>query len=142
MTSLVTTAIEAIIGAGTGSEDEMSSYYIIVQDYGIVRYDVRAWARQIEAAGITTQIETALAITAYKSTVDVRKIDYNAFLTAYGGQLAAMGFPPDKQKEYLTYAREIFDQLRKEDIVDAEAPSITEFANFRCPGEVTGSLWR
>jgi hypothetical protein len=143
--SLVTTGLEAIIGAGSGTQQEMSSYYIIVQDYGIVRYDVRAWSRQIEAQGITTQIETALAIVAFKSSVDVTKLSYNTFLIAYGAQLAAMEFPANKQKEYLQYAKQIYDELRNKDgatvgALPADAPRehrSVEFANFRCPGVLT-----
>ena len=63
---LVTTGLEAIIGAGEATQQEMSSYYIVVQDYGIARYDVCAWARKIEARGVTAQIESALALVAFK----------------------------------------------------------------------------
>jgi hypothetical protein len=135
--SLVTTGLEAIIGAGTGTQQEMSSYYIVVQDYGIVRYDVRAWARQIEAQGITSQIETALAIVAFKGSVDVTKISFNTFLIAYGTQLSQMGFAPDKQKEYLAYAKQVYDLLKEENsntAVTAAESSAHAIGGFRAPG--------
>lgn len=145
--SLVTTGIESIIGAGSGMQQEMSTYYIVVQDYGIARYDIRIWARQIEAQGITAQIETALANVAFKSSVDITKLSFNTFLIAYGSQLEAMNFPKDKQKEYLDYAIEIYNKLRgniqpsiaSEDF-NSHAPSQT-LSNFRLPGILYGSVW-
>jgi len=149
--SLVTTGLEAIIGAGTGAQQETSSYYIVVQDFGIVRYDVCAWSRQIDVKGIAEHIETALALVAFKSSVDVMKISFNTFLIAYGSQLAAMNFPPEKQKEYITYAKEVFEMLRSENSRNQGSNALTidhshddgtsEIVKFRCPGQFTGSLW-
>lgn len=145
--SLVTTGIEAIIGAGSGVQQEMSTYYIVVQDYGIARYDIRIWARQIEAQGITSQIETALANVAFKSSVDISKLSFNTFLIAYGSQLEAMNFPKDKQKEYLDYAIEIYNKLRgniQSSITTEEFNGYVptqSLSNFRLPGLLYGSLW-
>jgi len=149
--SLVTTGLEAIIGGGSGDQEEMGSYYIVVQTYGIARYDIRAWSRKIEAVGITSQIETALALVAFKSSVDVMKISFNTFLLAYGAQLEAMKFPPEKQKEYIQYAKEIFDMLRNEGKQNLTANALgidrsydnlpAQSVGFRSPGEFFGSLW-
>lgn len=146
--SLVTTGLEAIIGAGTGTQQEMSSYYIVVQDFGIARYDIRAWSRQIEATGITSHIETAMAIVAFKSSVAVKKLSFNTFLIAYAGQLAQMGFPPDKQKEYLAYAKEIYESLRKDDslavqggLLSSSLGAPSDSVKFRAPGQLYGTLW-
>lgn len=150
---LVTTGLEAIIGAGSGAQAEMSSYYIVVQSYGIARYDICAWSRHIEATGITSRIESALAFTASQSSVDVHKISYNTFLLAYGDQLTKIGFPPTEIEEYLNYAEKIFKKLRDGDMSSA-APgqatleympgsmaSATYPSEFRKPGQLTGTLW-
>lgn len=146
---LVTTGLEAIIGAGEGTQQEMMSYYIVVQDFGIARYDICAWARKIEAQGITTQIEAALALVAFKSSVDVHKISLNTFLIAYAGQLARMEFPPNKQKEYIEYAEQIYAKLRGEDpgpkFALSGGPSDARsfgLGSFAGPAEFRGSLWR
>lgn len=112
VSSLVTTAVEALIGGGSASQQEMMSYYIVVQDYGIVRYDICAWSRSVEARGITSQIECALAFQATKSSVDVTKLSYNTFLIAYGQQLSNMGFSDTEIEKYLEYAEKIYDKLR------------------------------
>lgn len=145
ISSLVTTGIEAIIGAGSGTQQEMSSYYIVVQGYGILRFDIRVWCRQIEATGITTQIETALAIVAYKSSVDVKKITLNTFLIAYQEQLSKIGIPEIKWDEYLNTAEQLFQKLRGD---SSTAVTVLPGGGFttnsiylRGPGELCGSLW-
>lgn len=142
ISSLVTTGVEAIIGSGIGQQQEMSTYYIVVQDYGIARYDFRIWSRQVEAEGITSQIETTLACVAFKSSVDVKKISYNTFLIAYGSQMEAMNFPKDKQKEYLVYASEIYNRLRgdtdSKEYYKASSLSAGQLTAFRMPAVING----
>jgi hypothetical protein len=111
---LVTTALTAILGKSTALQQETSTYYIVVQDYAIARYDLRAWSRYIEAQGIVEEIENALAIVAYKSSVDVSKISFNTFLMAYSNQLKMMGFDGSQIKEYLDAAWQVFSDLRKD----------------------------
>lgn len=147
---LVTTGLEAIIGAGSGAQAQMSSYYIVVQSYGIARYDIYAWSRQIEAHGITSRIESALAFTAAQSSVDVSKLTFNTFLIAYGDQLKKIGLPDGEIKEYLDYAQEVFNWLKGDGTAKAlqtsEAVSYSygpaQFGstamatNFLAPGEL------
>jgi hypothetical protein len=147
--SLVTTALEAILGAGEGMQAEMKSYYIVVQDYAIARYDIRAWTRHIEAAGITSKIETAMAIVSFKSSADVTKISFNTFLLSYAAQLSLMGFTPQEQQEYMDYAEKIYNKLRNANSGVRQAPLSAdqpEFpgpksVQFRSPGQLYGSLW-
>jgi hypothetical protein len=144
--SLVTTGIEAIIGAGQGTQQEMSSYYIVVQGLAIARYDIRAWSRRIEAVGITKQIENSMAIVAYKSSVDVNNVSLNTFLIAYETQLQAMQFTPTQQIEYLEYAEKLYFRLRGDQpklklshAAGDAAPS--GVSRFRLPATLSGTLW-
>ena len=143
--SLVTTGIEAIIGAGSGEQQEMSSYYIVVQSFAILRFDIRVWSRRIEADGITKQIETALATVAYKSSVDVSKLTLNTFLIAYQDQLSKVGIPEADWEKYLDTAEKMFDRLRGGSPDSLSAPSPAGFALgpfiSQGPGELRGSLW-
>lgn len=144
--SLVTTGIEAIIGAGSGSQQELSSYYIIVQGFSLIRFDVRVWSRTIEATGITKQIENAMAIAAFKSSVDIRKISLNTFLNAYVDQLGKIGLTESDWKTYLTTAEDLYDKLAGRD--NTGAPVVTTGAavlpvhqaslgpQFRAPGQL------
>lgn len=110
--TLITDGLETIIGAATGQQ-EWVHYFIVTEARGTMRYDVRAWARKIEATAITSQIENALALGAFKSSIDVKTISLNTFLSAYSAQLEAMQVPRDKQAEYLAAARTTFENARK-----------------------------
>jgi hypothetical protein len=130
---LATAALEGILGAGSGTQAEMHSYYVVVEGLSIVRMDISAWSRRIEATGITTKIENALAFQAVKSSVNVDAITFNTFLQAYKSQLEKMKLPPDKLKEFIIQSKEIFDLLR-----DNSAPLVTGFDTGALipPGEV------
>lgn len=109
---LVTAGLEGILGAGSGTQAEMHSYYIVVEGLSIVRMDISAWSRRIEATGITTKIDNALAFQAAKSSVNVDAITFNTFLQAYKAQLEKMQLPPEKLKEFILQSKEIFELLR------------------------------
>lgn len=109
---IVTTGIQAILGGGIAVQQEMSSYFVIVQSFGIIRFDIRIWSRQIEAEGITKQIENALAVAAYKSSVDVSKISLNTFLITYQDQLAKIGIPEAEWEKYLDTAEAMYARLK------------------------------
>lgn len=140
--SIVTTGIQAIIGAGQAVQQEMSSYFIIVQSFGIIRFDIRIWCRMIEAEGITTQIESALATAAYKSSVDVTKLSLNTFLIAYQGQLSKLGIPEAEWEKYLDAAEAMYDRLRGDRPGGGpEAPLVIGGSNFVAPAVLSGTLW-
>ena len=138
ISDLVTTGVEALIGGGSASQQELTSYYIVVQDYGIVRYDISAWSRSVEARGITAQIECALAFQATKSSVDVTKLSFNTFLIAYGQQLNSMGFSETEIEKYLDYAEKIYDKLRNlagnSQVSKATSQVYEGFAIMKMPG--------
>lgn len=112
ISELMSGAITAILGAGTGSVSEMHSYYIMVEGLSIIRIDLTAWQRHIEAEGITKKIENAMTFSAVKSSVDVNKITFNTFLQAYNAQLMKMKIPENEVKKYIIEAKEVFDLLR------------------------------
>lgn len=109
---LITGGLEAILGAGSGTQSEMHSYYIIVEGFSIVRFDIVAWQRRIEATGITREIENAMTFTAIKSSVDVDRITFNTFLQAYKKQLEKLQFGDAELKKFIIEAKEIFELLR------------------------------
>lgn len=114
ISKLVTAGLAAILGTGEASEQEMRSYYITAQSRALVRYDVLAWRRKIEATGITSKIESCLAIYASKASIDVKKLDLNTFLLAYEDQLYKMGFSDQETVEYIAYAEKVYRWLTGE----------------------------
>lgn len=133
ISDLVTTGIKAIIGAGSGQQQEFLSYFIVVQSFALLRFDIRVWNRRIEAEGITNEIEHAFAISAYKSSVDVKQITLNTFLIAYQDQLAKIGIPESSWEEYLDTAEKVFERLRGD---TSGATSIENRINSILPAEL------
>jgi hypothetical protein len=132
ISQLATAALEGILGAGSGTQAEFHSYYIVVEGLSIVRMDISGWSRRIEATGITTQIENALAFQAAKSSVNVDAITFNTFLQAYKAQLEKLNLPPDKLKEFILQSKEIFELLRD----DNGKTTSFDTAELVPPGEV------
>lgn len=109
---LLTSGLEAILGAGTGVQSEMHSYFIVVEGLSIVRFDLTAWQRRIEVTGITKQIENAMTLTAVKSSIDVDRITFNTFLQAYKKQLEKMEFSESELIAFIKKSKEVFELLR------------------------------
>lgn len=109
---LVTTGLTVILGSGQATQQEMRSYYITVQARALVRYDIIAWRRLVEATAITSRIEACLAVYASKASVDVGALDLNTFLLGYEDQLAKMNFPEKEIQEYLDTAEAAYKRLR------------------------------
>lgn len=109
---LITAGLEAILGSGSGTESSMHSYFIVVEGLSIVRFDLCAWQRRIEATGFTSIIENAMTMTAVKSSVNVDKITFNTFLQAYKAQLEKMDFTDKELIEYIKKSKEVFELLR------------------------------
>jgi hypothetical protein len=110
--ALLTSGLELILGSGSGSESEMRSYFVAIEGLSIIRMDVLAWQRHVEAKGFTKQIEHAMTFTASKSSVNVDKITFNTFLQAYRAQLEKMKIPQDQLKKKIIESKEIFELLR------------------------------
>jgi hypothetical protein len=109
---LLSGGLNAILGSGTGTESELHSYFVLVEGFSILRFDVTAWQRKIEVTGITQKIQNAMTFSAVKSSVNVDKISFNTFLSAYNSQLLKMQFSPEEIKKFIIEAKEIFELLK------------------------------
>ena len=85
--ALIGAGINMLMGSGEGVQAEHSDYFIMVDGLALVRIDVKSWIRKVTVVGITQKIESVLAFTAVKSSVDVDKISFNTFMEAYKDQL-------------------------------------------------------
>ncbi len=111
LTDLINTGLTAILGAGEGEERMEHAYYIATDGMSIVRLDLMYWSRHISASGITKYAEKSLVCTAVKSSVDLEKLDFNSFLSAYNAQLVRCKFKDEQLLEELQNARRIYDYL-------------------------------
>ena len=72
--SIISTGIDAILGAGEGTEKIVETYYVVVEYPALVRYDISCWGRNMKATGYLTSILTsAISYTAYKSAMRAAK---------------------------------------------------------------------
>ena len=124
ISSIITNALDAVIGTGEGSEHITKLYTCCIDGSGeaaaLVRYDMMVWTRNITASALSTYMESAFAMVLYKSSINVSKISFNDFRSIYL-QVLESGLDPsmskeDREKEILKSletARKIYDELRK-----------------------------
>lgn len=125
ISSIITNALDAVIGTGEGSEHITKLYTCCIDGSGeaaaLVRYDMMVWTRNITASALSTYMESAFAMVLYKSSINVSKISFNDFRSIYI-EVLEHGLDPslskeDREKEImksLEMARKIYDELRKE----------------------------
>ncbi len=131
LTSLVNTGLKTVLGAGDGEEREEYTYYIATEGLAIVRLDLMYWSRHITAQSITKYAEKSLVCTAVKSSVDVTKIDFNAFLASYQAQLLKCKFNESQLEDEIINARKIYELLTKGPNAPAKmVVSPVSFGNF------------
>ncbi|MCM1049873.1 MAG: hypothetical protein NC433_15770 [Clostridiales bacterium] len=94
--SLITKSLSILLGAGYGEELMKKEYFVIVEYPAIVRYDVSMWVRNISVKSLQERAEDVIACVAYKSAVDVTKLDFNTFLGCYATVLQE-SFGTDKE---------------------------------------------
>jgi hypothetical protein len=116
ISGLINTALTAIMGAGSGEETLIKSYSVVVENCSIVRYDFAFWGRNIEAQSIKNYMENVFTCVAYKSAVNVPKLDFNTFLSLYGS-IVVQSYGNDKAKvlELLQEAKKIYELFLTEE---------------------------
>ena len=123
----VISGVGALIGAGH------SDYFIMVDGLALVRIDVKSWIRKVTVVGITQKIESVLAFTAVKSSVDVDKISFNTFMEAYKYQLqrdAAHALNENDLMKEIKRAKEVYNLLKTD-----SAESTLVFDTLKLPGQ-------
>ena len=112
ISSIASTAITAITGAGEGQESETRMYSVVTEYPAIVRFDFYFWGRNTKAKAIMTQVKSAFACVGYKSAVDMSKLDYNTFLSLYAPILrAAFGSDEEKLKTMIKESKEVYEMF-------------------------------
>ena len=122
-----------LMGSGEGVQAEHSDYFIMVDGLALVRIDVKSWIRKVTVVGITQKIESVLAFTAVKSSVDVDKISFNTFMEAYNYQLqrdAAHALNENDLMKEIKRAKEVYNLLKTD-----SAESTLVFDTLKLPGQ-------
>ena len=112
ISKIATTALNTIMGVGEGEEQAVKLYSVVADYPAIVRFDFAFWSRKIAAESMKKYCETALACVAYKSAVDITKLEFNDFLALYGPILnEGFGSDPSKMKEMIAQSKEIYNMF-------------------------------
>lgn len=128
--SLLGTGINTLLGSGMGVQGQREDYFIALEGFAIVRLDVKSWFRKVEVEGITQKIESIMAFTAVKSSVDVSKISLNTFLQAYSYQLQKSKISELELLEAIKQAKEVYDLLKgsnKAYSLDAKLADVSKY---------------
>lgn len=106
------TAFDALMGAGEGMELKQDLYVVAVEYPAVVRLDFSVWVRNTRASGIRNKCKSAISAVAYKSAVDIRKLDFSTFVTIYSSLLSkCFGGDLKNVDELLDAAENIYKRL-------------------------------
>lgn len=112
--SLITKSLGVLLGAGSGEELMKKEYFIIVEYPAIIRYDVAMWSRNISVKSLQERAENIIACVAYKSAVDVTKLDFNTFLGCYANVLQeSFGSDRENIKKMIQESAEVYGLFQK-----------------------------
>lgn len=106
--SLVTTAITALFGSSESSDMTFEKYYVAVEGIALIRLDIMGWKRAITASSLTTKVEQVSAFVMSKSTIDIKKTDFDTFLDLYQGVVLADN-PQAKTLDVIKEAKDLFN---------------------------------
>ncbi|MES1241797.1 MAG: hypothetical protein ABUT39_09285 [Acidobacteriota bacterium] len=87
--SLVSEAVTIFLGNASADTGEMREYYVMTEGLSIVRVDVAGWYLNVKAQALTAKMQKVSAFVAFKSAVDLTRLDFNTFLNLYQTQLTA-----------------------------------------------------
>lgn len=112
--SLISKSLSVLLGAGSGEELMKKEYFVIVEYPAIIRYDVAMWSRNISVKSLQERAENVIACVAYKSAVDVTKLDFNTFLGCYANVLQeSFGSDKDNIKKMIQESAEVYGLFQK-----------------------------
>ena len=76
VSSIITTAINTVLGNFIGTESKITSYFIALGSAGsILRIDYYVYAHQMKASAVTTSVSQALGVSYLISSADIAQID-------------------------------------------------------------------
>ena len=108
ITRLIHTDLHTVLDDTKGKERTETRYYIATEGLSIVRLDFMYWSRHINATNTDNYVKKCLMYTVVKSSVDLSKLSFNAFLSEYQKQLSKCSFNIDELKQEIQHIQEIY----------------------------------
>lgn len=111
ISSLLGNVLETLLGTAEGEESELRLFYVVAEYPAIVRFDFAFWSRSIKAKAIREMMENVFACVAFKSAVDIKKLEFSDFLAMYGTVLNKAFENESDLKHMIEESQEIYDML-------------------------------
>lgn len=89
VTKIAENVINVLLGAEEGEEVMEKDYIVTVEYPAIVRLDMAFWSWKVKSTKLKEKAKSIICCVVYKSSVDVSKLDFNAFLSVYAPTLRA-----------------------------------------------------
>ncbi|MDD4113308.1 MAG: hypothetical protein PHC56_09815 [Herbinix sp.] len=115
VSGILGTALNALMGTGEGMEAKKSQYMVVVEYPAIIRFDFAMWVRNTRASGLMSHCKNAISVVAYKSAVDINKLDFATFLAIYAPVLnSAFGSDQTQIKHLIEESKDVYGMLAED----------------------------
>ena len=112
ISGILNSAFDALMGSGEGMEMKQDLYVVAVEYPAVIRLDFAIWVLNTKAEAIRKKCKSALSVVAYKSAVDIRKLDFSTFVALYSSLLSkCFGTNLKQVDELLDTAQNIYKRL-------------------------------
>lgn len=112
ISGIIGTVFDTLMGSGEGLELRQDLYVVAVEYPSVVRMDFSIWMRNTRAEGIRKKCKNAVSVVAYKSAVDIKKLDFATFVTIYSSLLSkSFGNNLQEVDKLLDAAESIYKRL-------------------------------
>jgi hypothetical protein len=127
---ILSTAMTALMGAGEGTESKKNHYMVVVEYPAIIRFDFTMWVRNTRASGLMSHCKNAVSVVAYKSAVDLTKLDFATFVAIYAPIInSAFGSDPTKIKELIAESKDVYNMFAGDKVLLLNEASLLDANN-------------
>jgi hypothetical protein len=126
--SVVTSGLQMLIGESHASQEEFHKYFITVEGYAIIRYDIRGWSKAVSGIGLTKNESKIVAFSLIKSSVNMKRLEINEVISVYNDFLTKHEKPSvEALNQALIDAKKIYQMLQHDIPFDPDIPEVDTF---------------
>jgi len=89
ITGILTEGLSTLMGVGSGEAKEVEHYFLTTSASAVVRVDIKSYFQKIQVKSIKDHATGIFVYSYSQYAVDVKKLDFNAFLAVYGNILVS-----------------------------------------------------
>jgi hypothetical protein len=108
--NILGTSLNVLMGMGEGMEANKRQYMVAVENQTIIRLDFAMWVRNTRESALKPYCKNLITVTAYKSTVDIKKLDFETFSAIYTPVLKiAFGSNQSEVERMIAEAKNVYN---------------------------------